>query len=145
MGSNEENIKGSHLFRKKSLDRIASPEALNDYLKVTNPSTWMILGAIVVLLLGMIVWAFLGNLNTYVTGDAVASSGNVNALFIDEDAEYIREGQTIMIGEKSSNVREIAFDEFGRAKVEASMDVPDGEYRAKIVIEQITPFELLFK
>jgi hypothetical protein len=144
MGSNEEKIKGGDLFRKKSLDRIASPEALTDYLKVTTPANWMILGSIVVMLLGIIVWAFLGNLNTFVSGDAVAEGGHIAALVIDDDAQYIKEGQTIMIGDWSSQVGEVTVDEFGRTKVEASMDVPDGEYRAKIVIEQITPFELLF-
>lgn len=33
------------IFRKKSLDRISSPEALDDYLHVTTPAVWMILAA----------------------------------------------------------------------------------------------------
>ena len=44
------------LFRKKSLDRISSPEQLNDYLRVTNPTVWVVLGAVILLLLGVIVW-----------------------------------------------------------------------------------------
>ena len=39
-----------NLFRKKSLDRISSPEELHDYLRVTSPSLWMVLAAIMVLL-----------------------------------------------------------------------------------------------
>ena len=31
------------IFRKKSLDRISSPEQLNDYIRVANPGIWMIL------------------------------------------------------------------------------------------------------
>ena len=45
------------LFRKKSMDRISSPEALHDYMRVTSPRLWMILTAIVVLLAGFIVFA----------------------------------------------------------------------------------------
>ena len=30
------------IFRKKSLDRISSPEQLNDYIRVANPGIWMI-------------------------------------------------------------------------------------------------------
>ncbi len=37
-------------FRKKSLDRISSPEQLTDYLRVTNPGIWIFLAAVVVLL-----------------------------------------------------------------------------------------------
>ena len=50
----------SEVFRKKSLDRISSPEALNDYIHVTSPSVWLVLIAIVVLLLGMLAWSVLG-------------------------------------------------------------------------------------
>ncbi len=32
------------LFREKSIESIESPEALNDYLRVTSPSIWLILG-----------------------------------------------------------------------------------------------------
>lgn len=32
------------LFRQKSLDKITSPEQMGDYIRVSNPSVWMILG-----------------------------------------------------------------------------------------------------
>ena len=46
-----------NLFRKKSLERISSPEELHDYLRVTSPRLWMVLAAIMVLLAGFIVYA----------------------------------------------------------------------------------------
>jgi hypothetical protein len=143
MGSSEKKA-GGPLFRKKALTRIASPEELNDYLKVTNPANWMILGSIIAILIGIIVWSFAGNLNTYVSGEATAEDGQITANIVNDNARFIREGQTIMIGEKTSKVFKVEQDEFGRTRVEASMDIPDGEYMVKIVIEQITPFELLF-
>ncbi len=45
-----------NIFRKTSLDRISSPEGLNDYIKVSRPSLWLILGAIAVLLAAAIFW-----------------------------------------------------------------------------------------
>lgn len=44
------------IFRKKSVDKMSSPEQLNDYIKVTNPGVWMVLAAIAVLLAGVCVW-----------------------------------------------------------------------------------------
>ena len=29
------------LFRQKSIDRVLSPEQLQDYMRVTNPGVWM--------------------------------------------------------------------------------------------------------
>ena len=47
----------NQLFRKKSLERISSPEEMHDYMRVTSPRLWMILTAIVVLLGGFIAYA----------------------------------------------------------------------------------------
>ena len=46
-----------NIFRKESLDKMSSPEKLNDYIKVSNPSVWVILGAIAVLLIAVVVWS----------------------------------------------------------------------------------------
>ena len=45
------------IFRKKSLERIAAPEALNDYLHVTGPAVWLILCAVILLHAGLLVWS----------------------------------------------------------------------------------------
>ena len=37
------------IFRKKSLDRISSPEQLNDSIRVAHPGIWMILAAVIML------------------------------------------------------------------------------------------------
>ncbi len=50
----------SELFRKKSMDRISSPEQLNDYIKVTTPSVWLVLVATIIILVGVLVWSMLG-------------------------------------------------------------------------------------
>lgn len=45
------------IFRKSTLDRISSPEKLNEYIKVSHPSIWLILGAIIILLGAAVFWA----------------------------------------------------------------------------------------
>jgi hypothetical protein len=44
------------IFRKTSLDGISSPERLNDYIRVSNPSVWIVLAAVAVLLAAAAVW-----------------------------------------------------------------------------------------
>ena len=50
------------VFRKKTLDRIASPEQLTDYLRVTNPGIWVILVAVILLLAGVFAWSMIARL-----------------------------------------------------------------------------------
>ena len=45
------------------MDRISSPEELDRYLMVTRPGIWFVLIAIVVLLVGVLIWGILGRVN----------------------------------------------------------------------------------
>ena len=50
------------IFRDKSLERISTPEQLNDYIKVTKPSVWVVLIATILLIAGALVWAIFGKI-----------------------------------------------------------------------------------
>lgn len=53
------------IFREKSLQRISSPEEMQDYIRVTRPAVWVILAAVILLLAGMIVWAVFGTVTVH--------------------------------------------------------------------------------
>lgn len=46
----------STIFREKSMERINSPEEMNDYIKVASPGVWMVLLAIIFLFIGIVMW-----------------------------------------------------------------------------------------
>ncbi len=52
----------NNIFREKSIQRVSSPEKLDDYIKVVSPGIWFLLAAIILLLLGVLVWASVGYL-----------------------------------------------------------------------------------
>ena len=52
----------NNLFREKSIERVSSPEKLDDYIKVVSPGVWILLAAIIVLLLGILAWANVGDI-----------------------------------------------------------------------------------
>ncbi len=62
------------IFRQKNIDRLASPEEMNDYIRVITPSVWFVLMAIIILLAGFIVWAIFGQI------PSVDAAGNVTYL-----------------------------------------------------------------
>ena len=53
------------IFRQKSIDKVSSPEKLDDYIRVTTPSVWITLLAIVILLAGTIIWGTFGELTIH--------------------------------------------------------------------------------
>ena len=50
------------IFRKSALDRISSPEQLNDYLKVTGPGIWCILGGLAAVFVAFFIWGLTGSI-----------------------------------------------------------------------------------
>ena len=56
---------GNSIFREKSLKKVSSPEALNDYIRVTTPSVWLVLIALVLLLAGIFAWSVFGTVTVH--------------------------------------------------------------------------------
>lgn len=93
-----------NIFREKSLERIESPDQLNTYIKVANPSVWVILSAVIVFLTGFLIWGFFGDLSIYTPGFVTTNSGTVPnlkseviVLVHEEDAEGIGLNQSVEI------------------------------------------------
>ena len=66
------------VFRKVSLDRLASPEQLDQLMQVTTPRGWVALLALSILLLMTIVWGCVGRIPETVHGQGIlVKSGGV--------------------------------------------------------------------
>ena len=60
----------------KKFKKVNSPEQLNQYIRLSNPGVWILLIAIVVLLIGVCAWGFLGKIDTKITTVAISSDYN---------------------------------------------------------------------
>jgi HlyD family secretion protein len=68
----------TRLFRQVSLERLSSPEQLDQILRITSPRAWAGLGAIFLLLFAVVIWSYKGTLVTTASGQGViARSGGV--------------------------------------------------------------------
>ena len=72
--------------------RMASPEQLNDYLKVTNPKIWVLLTAIILLIVGLLLWSSFTTIESYATGTARAVGGELTVKRLDR-----RGGRTLLV------------------------------------------------
>lgn len=97
----------SNLFRKKSLDRISSPEQLNEYIRVSTPSVWILLAAIVILLAGVCVWGVFGHMDTTMTVAVEAKDGTAIAYVRQADVEKVAPGMTVTAGDQEGKVLDI--------------------------------------
>ena len=69
------------VFRKVALERMSSPEQLDQLLRVTTPKSWLALVALIALLSTAVAWGYLGQLTTKVIGEGVLiRSGGVQSV-----------------------------------------------------------------
>lgn len=138
-----EEIMDNQLFRKKSMDRISSPEKLEDYMRVTSPGIWMVLTAVIVLLAGLLVCASIGKVETKYPVKAEVQEGSATVL-LEADAEYtVKEGMVLRIGTSDNGIKYVRRLGDGETVVSADVSLPDGTYDAQIVTESITPISFL--
>ena len=64
-------MEASKTFRKVALERMSSPEQLDQLLRVTTPKSWLALLSLVALLTVAVAWGYWGQLTTRVSGQGV--------------------------------------------------------------------------
>jgi len=135
----------SSLFRQKSLDRISSPEQLNDYLRVTNPTVWVILVAVILLLAGVIVWGSVATLESFATGTGTVQDGVMTIRFDDSEiARSVKAGMTVAVGNDSATVSNVGVAEDGSLFALAKTTLSDGSYPVHVVYKTTQVRSLLF-
>lgn len=132
------------LFRKRLLDKISEPDQLTDYLRVTKPSVWLIIAAILVVFLGLISWSLVGNIDITAEGNAVISKGQAMIMLADNDKYRLDEGMRVTIDGKDVIITNIDYNEFGMPVGYARIPESDGKYSVRVVVRSSHPFELLF-
>ena len=99
--------KNNTIFRKKSIDRINSPEQLNEYIRVTNLTVWFALIGIIIFLLGVILWGIFGHIETTVDTVSVVQNGQATCYIHAEDVDSVEVGAIVNIKNTQSTVETI--------------------------------------
>ena len=154
------------LFRKKSIDRISSPEQLHDYMRVTSPRLWMLLAAVVLLLAGFIVYASRTTMentmpirvtveNYHLTAEQSGTGEEKDAALIYaeipiDQMDTVKTGMQVRFANGTGHVEWIsAFSDEDKVQVMIQMDkvsypLTDGEFDAELVLESTTPISFFW-
>lgn len=152
------------LFRKASIDRVSSPEQLNDYVRVSNPGVWMILAAVIVLLIGVCVWGIFGHLDTKIATAGTCENGTFTCYVSEEKAAKIKSGMTVYVDGNALSVSEVSAKPISIStdmdsyllylggfsegewlyEVTANAALSDGTYKAEIVTESVSPMSFVW-
>jgi len=154
----------STIFREKSLEAIASPEKVDDYLRVTSPGVWLTLATVIVILAGATVWGFLGHIDSTVPAAVVSADGESVCYVPQAALESVVDSPSVTVnGEKRELTPSVLKPQViaedtdiylmlaGKLSigdvvypVELREPLEDGTYSGTLVTETLTPFSLLF-
>ena len=145
------------LFRQESLERIASPESLHDYPRVTSPKLWMVLAAVLALAAGFILYASAATMEevlpvqvdveTYQLEEDVISLVTVTLPITQKG--LVKPGMTVRFAGLQGTVETLFETDSGIGLIvdagEEKLDIQDGQYDGEIVTETTSPVSFLLK
>lgn len=153
----------NNLFREKSIKKITSPEQINDYIKTSNPSIWIIFSAVAILLVGALIWSVFGELEMTVSSVTICEDGKAYCYISENDMEKITDNAYARIENVEYNLDNISklpvpasdvISSYGlhigsfendewvyTAELESALE--DGIYKTNIVVESVSPISLL--
>lgn len=101
----------STIFRKVSLERLSSPEQLDQLVQVTNPRGWLALAALGAMLLTALGWGIWGSIPAEATGEGILiRQGGVSDLVVAANGQVedvlVKVGDVIAKGQTVARIRQ---------------------------------------
>jgi len=152
------------VFRDKSIERISSPEQLNDYVRLTNPGVWFVVAAIMIILVGAFIFGITGHIDSSVPGVCISDGSSTVCLVKRKYGDRFTDDMHVQINSAEhsvllKNAKPIAIDQTIDSyalfvgdmelsewvyEIEVEGDIPEGVYEARLVTERISPLSFIF-
>lgn len=136
----------THLFRKTSLERNASPEQLDQFISITTPRAWILLCGIASIIIGIIIWGFAGSISQTVTAKGIVfpQKGAMNIVAeVDGQVsdvrvrvgDYVLEGETLAVAPQQNLLMNLKKMKSEPAASKKDIDSMIMEYENKSIIK----------
>ena len=96
------------IFNKKATDKLRSPDDLDKFVRVTNPSVWVVLAACIALIAGLLAWGVFGAVTTSVTATGTVVDGTAMCFLSAEDTAQVSVGDIANVGGEKMTVADVS-------------------------------------
>lgn len=136
---------GEEIFRQKSLDKLKSPDNLDEYIKVSNPGIWLLISAVIILLVGACVWGIFGRIESTMTAHIYVTDVGATCSVPAEDVLSLKEGMLVRTDDFTATIAKVSSGSNQECICTLSLDtnVPSGVYEGQIVLESIKPLSFI--
>ena len=152
------------VFRDKSIERISSPDLLNDYVKLSDPGVWFVLAAAMIILIGACIFGIFGHVDSTVPGVGISKKGKMVCLVKKEYGDRFSDDMEAKIdGEKhraflrgdtpktvwnTTDAYSLYVGDMQPGEWVYELDIEgtfeDGTYTVSLVTEKLSPLSFLF-
>lgn len=153
-----------NIYNEKAIQNAVGPEKLDDYIKVSNPSSWVVGIAIIIFIAGFLIWSIFGSLEEKKDCVVKVEKGNATVYILDRDFEDVSKETVFTINEKNYEVEKIysepvqvsvlGIDSYQMhlgdlkeddwvCRATAKTELLDGTYQAKVLLYTINPIEYI--
>ena len=131
----------NEIFRKKSIERINSPESLNDYIRVANPGIWLLLVSIILILAGACIWGAFGHIDRIVETDVRVHNSEITCSVSDQEITSVKSGMSVRFDTYTGEIVDFErnSDRGYTCILQTEQIIPNGVYDGKIIIQSIKP------
>lgn len=144
---NKNKSEAENIFRQESLDKSLSPDVLNKYIKAATPKIWLMLVSVILILVGIIVWANVGYVEVKYDVVLTVNNGEYVAQVEKDTYEKIKEESFIRFEGKKTEIAEAKIEKAdGMTAIyvlTGKIDAQDGNYTANVIIESMHPMQFV--
>jgi hypothetical protein len=95
------------IFNARATEKLRSPDDLDKYVRVTKPSAWAVVSALVLLLAGLLAWGVFGAVSTNVTATGACVGRRAMCFLSAEDVAKVSVGDAASVGNERTVVAEV--------------------------------------
>lgn len=144
---NKNKAESENIFRQDALDKSLSPDVLNKYIKAATPKIWLMLAAVILILVGVIVWANVGYVEVKYDIVLTANSGEYVAQVEKDTYEKIKEESFVRFDDKTLAIDEAKIEKADGTTpiyvLKGKTEAADGNYTAYVIIERMHPVQFV--
>ena len=148
------------LFRKENVEKASTQQLLDDNIRVTSISAWLIVAAGVLLLIALLVWGFIYKINDTIPVAAQCNNKVLSIYIRDSEVDCVRPDsyitidgndyklddfgdRVIMPEDVPDEIRQILPESECFRMAEIPCDLKDGYYKISLNVGSIRPIKLL--
>lgn len=156
----------NNIFREKSIDRIKSPDMLDEYIKVANPGIWLCLTAILIFVVGGLTFSIFADIESKVPTAVVVDEKSAICYLSEDKLQYVSDELWVEVGDNKYALHEHG-NELKKLSSESESDeellyfmgkeeggwyymypfetngMEPGIYRGEIIIDSVKPISFL--